>query len=204
MLQRSPFLYQAQYGLCAETQSYIALFLVSARAGCFALAQKTKKHTAKKTKTTYFLASAKSIIHGTKQMFQSPQQLSADYAIVPWAAGGLLSASLHRTVRYICWLGVGTFRGSYGTALRIASWLGFCAQHSAVAVVWRFPAGRLFSFAVTWWRRLDCCWLVAARSHCWHSWLWSKAAPAGNVLPCVHKHHTLVYRSVIFAVTAIL
>ena len=29
-------------------------------------------------------------------------------------------------------------------------------------------------------------------------------APAGNVLPCVHKHHTLVYRSVIFAVTAIL
>jgi len=52
--------------VCSNAELYSVIF-VSERAGCFALAQKTKKHTAKKTKTTYFLASAKSIIHGTVQ-----------------------------------------------------------------------------------------------------------------------------------------
>ena len=50
---RSPFL--AQYGMCAVTQSYIALFLVSERAGCFALAQKTKKTYNNKKQLTFLL-----------------------------------------------------------------------------------------------------------------------------------------------------
>ena len=152
---RSPFL--AQYGMCAVTHSYIALFLSASGLAVFcASAVNQKKHTAK-TKTTYFFAAAKSIIHGTKQMFQSTWRSSSSLltkprsccATVPCAAGGLFSASLHKTVRYICWLGVGTYHGSYGTALRIASRHGFCAQHSAVAVVSMFPAGRLFWFAAT-------------------------------------------------------
>jgi len=164
-------------------------------------------------------------------MFQSTWRSSSSLltkplsccATAPWAVGGLFSASLHKTVRCICRLGVGTYHGSCGTVLRIANtarilrtaestllergiyhccrWWG--NPHSAVAVGGR-QSGRLFPFAATWWRWLGCCWLITALSHCWHSDCGPVAAPAVNVLACVHKHHTHVYRSVIFAVTAIL
>jgi len=102
-----------------------------------------------------------------------------------------------KTVRCICLVGIGTHhciaRCKYGT--------DFGAERSAVAVALTVdyfrslqPDGGCFTAAGLLLRThtagtLDC---------------GPVAAPAGNVLVCVHKHHTHVYCSVIFTVTAIL
>ena len=110
---RSPFL--AQCGMCAVTQRYIALFLVSKRASCFALVQNTKKAYNNKRQLTFLLQYiAYSMRRRRSSSRLSSSLLTRHRAVVPQCRK---RRAVYSWFRYICWLGVG--RGSYYCALTL-------------------------------------------------------------------------------------